>query len=243
MSKQEPFLKQVWLSYTLKGETCHTEHDQTHSATWKDKRFSVFYSGSHFKLENSDKGDFQTCLAFSLKEKLNNNHSLFYAKITPGTTAGDRLWPQETCSLPSEMLGVTSPSQQRTATKTHSHPKKAVKMLIASTCLQTWLGHRLLSSWMPTLSFLGWSTTAPRSQTVTQPAAPLTKPCLSRHHRVNILSNHSNQHFFLHQSLSWHIAAFPASGFAAHLGTPPLPPSPRVWPNTSGRRWSSCCFT
>lgn len=62
---------------------------------------------------------------------------------------------------------------------------------------------------------------------VTQPVAQLTKPRPSKHHRVNIFSNHSNQHFFLHQSLSWHITAFPASGFAAHLGTAPFPPQPQ----------------
>lgn len=128
----------------------------------------------------------------------------------------------------------------RRATKTHSHAKKAANTLRTRAYSKMWLGHGLLKSWMPTHNFLGWSTTC--SQTVTQPVAQLTKPCPSKHHRVNIFSNHSNQHFFLHQSLSWHITAFPASGFAAHLGTAPFPHSHSVLPSTLGGCWSTQLF-
>lgn len=74
----------VWVEALLKTAMAerHTEnglskqHMIRHSATWEDNYFPVAYSGSHLKLENSDKGDFQVFLLSPLKEKWTNNNSL-----------------------------------------------------------------------------------------------------------------------------------------------------------------------
>lgn len=49
MSKEKLFLKELWLKYTPKTETSHTNHDETYAVNLR-RHFHVLYSDSHFEL-------------------------------------------------------------------------------------------------------------------------------------------------------------------------------------------------
>lgn len=71
MSKQKLCLKQLWLSYTLKTETSHTNHDQTHAVTLEH----IFISFILIVILNKkrDKTDLQVCSTLPLEENLKSN--------------------------------------------------------------------------------------------------------------------------------------------------------------------------